>query len=347
MKYSKLGDSDINVSRIALGTMTFGEQNSLAQGHHQLDYALEQGVNFIDTAELYAIPPRSETYGKTEEIIGHWIHQRHNRDKIVLASKVCGPGSQWLPHIRQGKTRLDNANIRSAIEATLQRLQTDYLDLYQLHWPDRATNFFGKLGYQPHDDEIATPILETLELMQRLVDEGKIRTIGLSNETAWGVMKYLQHAHTDQLSRVISVQNPYSLLNRSFEIGLAEVAHRESVGLLAYSPLGFGVLSGKYLNHNSPPDARLTLWPDYNRYSNPQAIAATTAYVALAKQYHMEPSQMALAFVNSRPFVSSTIIGATTMTQLQSNIEGCQMSLSPELLEKIETIHIQYPNPAP
>ncbi len=347
MKMNTLGTSHLKVSHICLGTMTFGEQNSEAEGHQQLDYALDQDINFIDTAELYAIPPRAETQGRTEQIIGTWLAKRKNRDKVILASKVCGPGRDWIPHIRNGGTQLDRTNIKTAIEQSLKRLQTDYLDLYQLHWPDRPTNYFGKLGYRHVENESSTPIEETLEVLGELVTEGKIRAIGLSNETPWGVMTFLKHAQMMDLPRAVSIQNPYSLLNRTFEIGLAEIAHREAVGLLAYSPLGFGVLSGKYLDKTASNQSRLNRWPDYNRYSNPQAVAATQAYVDIANRYNLSPSQMALAYVSSRPFLTSTIIGATTMAQLQSNIEGCNLQLEDEIIEAIDAVHVQHPNPSP
>jgi aryl-alcohol dehydrogenase-like predicted oxidoreductase len=347
MQYRKLGRTGISVSLIGLGTMTFGEQNSEKEAHQQLDYAVEQGINLIDTAELYAIPPRAETYGKTEKIIGNWLKKRGQREQIVLATKVCGPGEVWLPHIRGGQTHLDRHNITKAIDESLQRLQTDYIDLYQLHWPERKTNFFGQLGYQHDPEDIPVPIIETLQLLDDLVKAGKVRYIGLSNETPWGVMRFLQLADCMRMPRITSIQNPYSLLNRSFEIGLAEIAHRENVGLLAYSPLGFGVLSGKYLTNAHPAGARLVRWPDYDRYSNPQAIAATTAYVQLARQHGLDPAQMALAFVNSRPFTTSTLIGATTMEQLRSNIASIGLTLAPEVLDGIEAIHRQHPNPSP
>jgi len=347
MEYRKLGRTDIDVSVICLGSMTWGEQNSEKEGHAQIDYALDQGVNFIDTAELYAIPPRAETYGKTEEIIGSWLKKTKRRQDIVLASKVVGPSKDWLPHIRNGEARLDRHNINKAIDASLKRLKTDYLDLYQLHWPERKTNFFGKLGYQhdPYDQPI--PIIETLQLLNDLVKEGKVRHIGLSNETAWGVMRFIELSDCMDMPRVVSIQNPYNLLNRTFEVGLAEVAHREDVGLLAYSPLGFGVLSGKYLDGAQPKDARITRWPDYDRYTNEQAIAATTAYVQLARDHGLDPAQMALAYVNSRSFLTSNIIGATTMEQLKTNIESINLKLSDEILEGIEAIHTRHPNPSP
>jgi aryl-alcohol dehydrogenase-like predicted oxidoreductase len=347
MHYRKLGRTGIDVSLICLGTMTFGEQNSQKEAHAQLDYAVEQGINFIDTAELYAIPPRAETYGKTEEIIGNWLQKRGKRDDIVLASKVCGPGADWLPHIRGGQTRLDRHNITKAIEGSLKRLKTDYLDLYQLHWPDRKTNFFGKLGYVHDPDDRPIPIIETLQLLNDLVKEGKVRHIGLSNETPWGAMRFIQLADCMNMQRVVSIQNPYNLLNRTFEVGLAEIAHREDVGLLAYSPLGFGVLSGKYLDGAHPQGARLSNWPDYDRYSNEQAVAATREYVQLARDHRLDPAQMALAFINSRPFLTSNIIGATTMEQLKANINSVNLSLSQDVLDGIEAIHRRYPNPSP
>ncbi len=346
MEYRTLGHSEIKVSVICLGTMTWGEQNTAEQAFEQLDYALAHGVNFIDTAELYAVPTKAETCGSTETIIGQWIKARGKRDDFVLASKVTGPGD-WLPHIREGKTRFNRDDIVAALDASLQRLQTDYLDLYQLHWPERKTNFFGKLGYTPEDDGELTPMLETLQVLEEQMQAGKVRHIGLSNETPWGVMRFLQLAEQHQLSRFVSIQNPYALLNRSYEVGMAEVSYRENVGLLAYSPLGFGMLTGKYLQHARPDGARLTLYPDYDRYSNPVAVAATAKYVDLARQHQLDPAQMALAYVNTRPFLTSTIIGATTMAQLKSNIDSIDISLTDEVLEGIEAIHREYPNPAP
>jgi len=346
MQKRTLGRTDLEVSLICLGSMTWGEQNTQQQAFEQLDYALAHGVNFIDTAELYAIPPCAETYGRTEQIIGEWLRRRGRRDDVIIASKIAGPGQGWVDHIRGGRTRFDRANIVSALDESLQRLQTDYIDLYQLHWPERPTNFFGQLGYQG-GAEAFTPIGETLQVLAEQVQAGKIRHIGLSNETPWGVMRFLASAEAQGLPRVVSVQNPYSLLNRSFEIGLAEVAMREQVGLLAYSPLGFGVLSGKYLHGARPAGARITRWPHYERYSNPQALAATEAYVTLAHEHALDPAQMALAYVNSRPFLTSNIIGATSMDQLRSNIASASLKLGDEVLEGIEAIHRRWPNPAP
>jgi aryl-alcohol dehydrogenase-like predicted oxidoreductase len=347
MQYRTLGNSGIKVSVICLGSMTWGEQNTREQAFEQMDYAISHGVNFIDTAEMYAIPPRAETCGRTEEIIGQWLKARGARDNVVLASKIAGPGEDWLPHIRQGRTRFNRRDIVAALDASLQRLQTDYLDLYQLHWPERKANFFGRLGFTPEQETEHTPMLETLQALDEQVQAGKIRQIGLSNETPWGVMRFLQLAEQQQLPRAVSIQNPYSLLNRSYEIGMAEVSWREQTGLLAYSPLGFGMLSGKYLQDAKPHGARLTLYPDYTRYSQPVAIAATEKYVALARQHRLDPAQMALAYVNTRPFLTSTIVGATTMQQLKSNINSVNISLSDEVLEGIEAIHREYPNPAP
>lgn len=347
MEYRKLGNTEIDVSVICLGTMTWGQQNTREQAFEQMDYATTQGVNFFDTAELYAIPPRAETYGRTEEIIGEWLQARGQRDRLILASKIAGPGEDWIPHIRNGKTRYNRIDIGSAVDSSLQRLQTDYLDLYQLHWPQREANFFGKLGFEPPTEEHITPILETLEALGEQVNAGKIRHIGLSNETPWGVMQFLHYAEQTGLPRVVSVQNPYSLLNRSYEVGLTEISWREQVGLLAYSPLGFGVLSGKYLQGAQPDGARLTLYPDYDRYSNPAAVAATEKYVALARKHDLDPAQMALAYVNSRSFLTSTIIGATTMDQLRSNINSINVHLSDEVLQGIEAIHQAHANPGP
>ncbi len=347
MKYRKLGNTDIDVSVICLGSMTWGEQNTREQAFEQMDYALDQGVNFIDTAELYAIPPRGETYGATETIIGEWMRARGTRERVFLASKIAGPGPGWIDHIRKGQTRFNRRNICEALDGSLRRLQTDRIDLYQLHWPERNTNYFGKLGYEAGEDEDATPIIETLLALGEQVRAGKIRSIGLSNETPWGVMKFLQYAAIAELPRVMTVQNPYSLLNRIYEIGLAEVSCREQCGLLAYSPLGFGVLTGKYLGGARPAGARLTLWPDYDRYTNPRALEATRRYVELAHRHGLDPAQMALAYVHSRPFLTSTIIGATNMDQLQMNIASIDLVLDDEVLEGIEAIQREIPNPSP
>lgn len=345
MEYRKLGDTNLDVSLICLGTMTFGEQNTQTDAERQLDYALSQGINFIDTAELYAIPPKAETQGATETMIGRWLAQRGGRDKLVIASKVAGPG-EFVKHIRNGP-RLNRKHMQAALEGSLKRLGTDYIDLYQIHWPERPTNFFGRLGYTVEDDGDAIPIEDSLAVLDDFVRQGKVRHIGISNETPWGLMRYLQLAERHGWPRVQSIQNPYSLLNRSFEVGLAEMAWREQVGLLAYSPLGFGVLSGKYLGGRQPEGARLSLFRDYQRYSGETAQAATREYVELARDHGLSPAQMALAFVNQQPYVTANIIGATTQDQLQENIASVAVKLSEEVREGIEAIHGRYPYPAP
>ncbi|WP_028486725.1 NADP(H)-dependent aldo-keto reductase [Thiomicrorhabdus chilensis] len=347
MIYNPLGHSDIKISRICLGTMTWGEQNTQQEAFAQMEMALDYGVNFWDTAELYAVPPRAETYGATETIIGNWLNKSGRRDEIVLASKIAGPG-EFVRHIRGGSSRFNREQIHQALEGSLKRLQTDYLDLYQLHWPERSTNYFGQLGFTPPSQpEDTTDFEETLEVLSELVKEGKIRQIGISNETPWATMKYLQIAEAKGLQKIVSVQNPYSLLNRSYEVGMAEIAYQENVQLLAYSPLGFGVLSGKYLNGQRPANARITLYPHYDRYLNENAVKATQAYADLAHDHNLSPTQLALAFVNSRPFVAANIIGATTLEQLKENIESIDVTLSETVLQEIEQIHSQYPIPAP
>jgi aryl-alcohol dehydrogenase-like predicted oxidoreductase len=346
MQYRRLGITDLQVSVLCLGTMTFGEQNTEAEAHAQLDRALEAGINFIDTAEMYPVPPRGETQGLTETYIGSWLARRGGRERLILASKVAGR-ADWLPYLRGGKACLDRANIQEALDASLKRLGTDYLDLYQVHWPDRPTNFFGRLGYEYPAEDQGVPIAETLEVLADLVRAGKVRHIGVSNETPWGLMHYLHLAEQLGLSRVQSIQNPYNLLNRSFEIGLAEIAHRESCGLLAYSPLAFGTLSGKYLDGARPAGARLTLFERFDRYSSPLAERSIQAYVQLAREHGVDPGQLALAWVTSRPFVTSNIIGATSLEQLNINLASLELQLSSELLEGIEAIHLRQPNPCP
>lgn len=343
MQTRPLGNTGIEVSRLCLGTMTFGEQNSESEAHEQLDRAVAFGINFIDTAEMYPVPPRPETQGRTEAYIGSWLKTRTSRDDVIIATKAAGPG---LDHIRGGP-RLTRKHLHQAIDDSLARLQTDYVDLYQLHWPDRRSNFFGRLGYVHDEEEDATPLEETLSALKELVDAGKVRAIGLSNETPWGVMRCLQLADSLGVPRVASVQNPYNLLNRSFEVGLAEIAHREGVGLLAYSPLGFGVLSGKYLDGARPSNARLTLFERFQRYTGPRAEEATRAYVAIAREHGLDPAQMALAFVNSRSFLTSNIIGATNMEQLESNLESEFLKLNDDVLEAIEDVHARLSNPCP
>lgn len=343
MQTRPLGATGIEVSRLCLGTMTFGEQNSEAEAHEQLDRAVAYGINFIDTAEMYPVPSKAETQGLTEAYIGSWLKQRGSRDDVIIATKATGPG---LDHIRGG-TRLSRTQLQEALDASLSRLQTDYVDLYQLHWPDRKANFFGQLGYEHDEEEESTDLEETLGALKELVDAGKVRAIGLSNETPWGVMRALQLAETLGLPRVASVQNPYSLLNRTFEVGLAEIAHREQVGLLAYSPLAFGVLSGKYLGGARPEGARLTLYERFQRYTNPETEVAAAEYVKIARDAGLDPARMALAYVNSRPFLTSNIIGATSMEQLESNLESEGLRLGSEVLEAIEAVHRRQPNPAP
>lgn len=345
MQFRSLGRTDISVSAISLGTMTWGEQNTQQEAFEQIRMAKQAGVNFLDTAEMYPVPPRGETYTKTESIIGEYFKAHGDRADWILASKVAGPGR--MEHIRDGNPRLDRKNITAALEGSLKRLNTDYLDLYQLHWPDRKTNFFGSLGYQHDPDDVSTDIEETLEVLDELVKAGKIRHFGLSNETPWGTHRFLHLAETRGLARAVSIQNPYSLLNRSFEVGLAEMAIREQIGLLAYSPLAFGMLSGKYENGARPADGRLTLFDRFQRYNNPQAVHATSQYVALAREHGLDPAQMALAYVTSRPFVTSNIIGATNLQQLETNLASIDLVLSEEVIAGIEAIHAAQPNPAP
>ncbi len=346
MQYHRIPHSSLEVSVLGLGTMTFGEQNSEADAHAQLDYALAAGINLIDTAEMYPVPPRPETQGLTEQYIGSWIKARGNREKIVLASKVSGPIRGNDAGIRPQQA-LDRKNIRAALDASLKRLNTDYLDLYQLHWPQRTTNCFGKLNYQYTDEKATIPLLETLEALTEQVRAGKIRYIGVSNETPWGVMRYLQLAEKHELPRIVSIQNPYSLLNRSFEIGLAEISQHEGIELLAYSSLAFGTLSGKYLNGAKPAGARNTLFSRFTRYSSAQSQAAIAEYVALAKKHGLDPSQMALAFVRQQPFVASTLLGATTLEQLKINIDSFDVVLNEEVLQALEEIHSRFTIPAP
>jgi len=345
MKYKPLGNTDIEVSELCLGTMTWGEQNTEAEAHEQLDYAIDRGINFIDTAEMYPVPPKAETRGLTEQYIGTWLQKRSDRDRLIIATKMSA-AADWLPYLRDGRNRLDKNNMQAAIDASLKRLRTDYVDLYQFHWPERDTNFFGKLGYYHAPEKDGIPIAETLEAVSELVKTGKVRHVGISNETPWGVHEYLRVAADQDRPRIVSIQNPYNLLNRTFEVGLAEFAHREQVGLLAYSPLAFGVLSGKYLDAQ-PANTRLTLFTRFTRYTNEQGAAATRAYVELAGKHGLDPAQMALAFVSSRPFVTSNIIGATNMEQLKTNIESANLVLDKEILRDIEAIHTAQPNPCP
>ena len=348
MQYRKLGATGIDVPLIGLGTMTWGEQNTVEQACEQMDYSLSRGVNFFDAAEMYPVPPRAETAGDTERCIGQWLSQTDKRSEITLATKVSGRADtrpDWK-HIRDGP-RLSRDHIRRAIEGSLERLQTDYVDLYQVHWPERATNYFGMRGYvhYPKGDGIA--IEETLDALSELVDEGLVKHVGLSNETPWGMMEYLRQASERGLAKVVSIQNVYNLLSRQFETGLAEMAIREEVGLLAYSPMAFGVLSGKYIGGKMPAGSRLELFERFVRYGSPQSEAATIAYQGIAEKHGMTLAQMSLAFVCQQPFVTSCLIGATTMDQLRENIDAVDVSVSKELLAEINEVHNQYPDPAP
>ncbi|MCQ4191329.1 aldo/keto reductase [Methylocystis suflitae] len=349
MEYRKLGDSNLSVSAICLGSMTWGQQNSEAEGHAQLDYAFDCGVNFIDTAEIYSIPPRQETQGSSERIIGRWLAARKNRDKAIIATKVAGRGdANWLRPGGAG-TILDAKNINAAIEGSLKRLQTDYIDLYQLHWPDRSLPLWGAGGtvYRRPTKRDEIPIEETLEALTRLVKAGKVRHIGLSNETPWGVARFLRAAELGHGPRVVSIQNAYNLVNRTFEIGLAEFTERERVGLLAYSPLAQGYLTGKYQGGARPPGARTTLFERAQRYEKPEVERAVAAYLTLAQDMGADPAQLAIAFVTSRPFVTSNIIGATTMAQLKTDLESVEFRITPEIERRIDAIHHLHSNPAP
>ncbi len=345
MKRNTLGRSDLEVSRVCLGTMTFGQQTSEAEAHAQLDYAAERGVNFIDAAEMYPVPARADTYGRTEEIVGNWL-ARQPRDKFIIATKIAGPARN-LKWIRGGPPALDRANIRAAIEGSLRRLRTEYVDLYQLHWPERNTPLFGAWQFDPARERECTPVLVQLEALGELVREGKVRYVGLSNETPWGVAQFVRLAESHGLPRVISVQNAYSLLNRVFEYGLAETCYREEVGLLAYSPLAFGHLTGKYLDDPRAP-GRVNLFENFGqRYTKPNVAPAGRAYVELARAHGMTPATLALAFVYGRWFAASTLIGASTLEQLRENLAAYEVALAPEILQEIEAIHLRYTNPAP
>lgn len=340
-----LGNSEIQVSKLCLGTMTWGQQNTEQDAHQQLDYAFDQGINFVDTAEMYPVPPTASTQGLTEKYLGSWLASRGRRERVVLATKVAGP-AEWLPHLRGGP-RLNAAHIVPALEASLARLQTDYVDLYQLHWPERATNYFGQLGYQHKTQDSAIPLRETLECLKALLKQGKIRSYGLSNETPWGLMHCIQLAKELGMPAPLSVQNPYNLLNRVYEVGMAECSHRESVGLLAYSPLAFGILSGKYRGGARPEGARMTLFDRFTRYTHERADQAVDAYAALAERYDMSLVELALGFVNTRSFVTSNIIGATSMAQLKQNIATQSVQISSELYRELETLHAEHTYPCP
>ena len=332
------------VSKICLGTMTWGQQNTEAEAHEQISYALDRGINMLDAAEMYPVPPRAETQGRTEEYIGTWFKKTGLRDKYILATKAAGPNPEF--HYLRGGPRFTREQLMEAVDGSLRRLQTDCIDLYQLHWPDRYTNFFGQRGYL-HREQPETPIDETLRALQELAAAGKIKTIGLSNETPWGTMKFLELADREGLPRVESIQNPYGLLNRTYEIAMAEVSHREDVGLLAYSPLGMGLLTGKYRHGARPEGSRMAVFERFTRYDGAETLEATEQYLQLADEHGLNPTHMALAFVNTRPFVLSNIIGATTMEQLKMNIDSLDVTLSKDVLKGIEAIQQRLPNPAP
>lgn len=350
MRRNRLGRTDLTVSAVCLGTMTFGEQNTEAEGHAQLDRAMDVGIDFVDTAELYAIPPRPETQGRTEEIIGSWFAARGNRDRVILASKICGRSDATWFRDDRSRCRLTPAQVDEAVFKSLKRLRTDYIDLYQVHWPERMVSTFGSnptiwTNPQIKDDE--TPIEETLAALQRHVEAGRIRHIGLSNESAWGTMRWLRAAEIAGVEGPVTIQNAYNLINRTYEIGLAEVTAREGVGLLAYSPLGQGYLTGKYLGAARPAGARTTLFDRGQRYEKTNAEEAIAAYCALAGELGVSPATLALAFVASRSFVASTIIGATTLAQLEEDLAAFDFAITPEIAAKIDAIHLRYPNPAP
>ena len=345
MNYKKLGNTDIDVSSICLGTMTWGEQNTQNEGFVQMDYALEQGVNFWDTAEIYSIPPKQETFGYTETIIGNWFKKTKKRNKVILASKVCGPMREY---VRGGGNQFGTKNITEALEGSLQRLKTDYIDLYQLHWPERKTNFFGKLGYDHDDSAEWTKFEDILGSLKKFIDQGKIRHVGLSNETPWGLSKFLELSKSKNLPRMLSVQNPYNLLNRTYEVGLAEISVRERAGLLAYSPLACGYLSGKYRNNQMPKGTRIErdgeFWTRYNKLNSNKAI---DLYYEISNKYGLNLAQMSLKFLEIQPFVTSIIIGATTMEQLKTNIESVNVNLTDEIIKEINEVQTIYPNPCP
>lgn len=350
MKFNPLAHTGIQLPEICLGTMTFGEQNTQAEAFEQLNYALDQGLYFWDTAEMYPVPPKAETQGATEQIIGNWIGQHGKREQLFLASKIAGP-SFGGSSIRQGLTRFNHKDIQQALDGSLKRLQTDYIDLYQLHWPERHTNFFGHLGFgnqlaakHEHDQ---TALEETLDALHQEIQKGRIRFIGLSNETPWGTMKFLHLAEKMNLSKFVTVQNPYSLLNRTYEVGMSEIAKYEGVGLLAYSPLAFGMLTGKYRHGAKPENGRITLFSRFSRYTNPECEWATEQYAQVAEKHGLTLTQLALAFIKQQFFVTSTIIGTTSMSQLKENIAAFDLVLNEEILLEIEAIHKQQPNPAP
>ena len=345
MNYKKLGNTDLDVSTICLGTMTWGEQNTQEEGFEQMDYSLDQGINFWDTAELYSVPPKEETFGHTEKIIGNWFKKNKKRDKVILATKVAGP---MRPYLRGGGNQYDTKNITEALNGSLKRLQTDYVDLYQLHWPERSTNMFGRLGYEHNENDEWNKFEDVLENLKNFIDAGKVRYVGLSNETAWGAKKYLEISKNLNLPRMMSIQNPYNLLNRTYEVGLAEVSVREKIGLLAYSPLASGYLSGKYRNNNMPKNSRVALNPDFwSRYKKPNTNTAVDCYFKKEKKYNIDLVQMSLKFCELQPFMTSVIIGATTMEQLKTDTESVNVKLSDEIIKEINDVQKIYPNPCP
>ncbi|AWG20655.1 aldo/keto reductase [Flavobacterium faecale] len=346
MQYNILPNTTIKVSEVCLGTMTFGQQNSEAEGHAQMDFALDKGVNFFDTAEMYSIPSHKETYGSTEKIIGTWFKKSKKREKVILASKIAGPNPNFT--YMRDKVDFSPASLKYALDHSLRRLQTEYIDLYQLHWPERKTNYFGQHGFKVQSDEWEDNIHEVLTILDGFIKEGKIKAIGVSNENPWGLMRFLEESKYHNLPKISTVQNPYSLLNRQFEVGSAEVCHRENIGLLPYSPLGFGVLTGKFLEGiSNHPKSRLNLFPQYNRYSSEQSVAATKMYHELAIKNGLTLTQLALAFINKQSYVTSTIIGATSIPQLKENIEAFSIKLSDDIIDDINAIHAMFPNPAP
>ncbi len=345
MKYTTLPNTDIKVSKICLGTMTWGNQNTQEEGFAQMDLALDKGINFFDTAELYPVPANAKTYAETERIIGNWFAKTGNRDKVILASKIVGPGD-YTAHIRTNG--FSKEALYEAVNNSLKRLQTDYIDLYQLHWPERSTNTFGTRDYKHNaSDAWEDNFNEILRTLDELIKSGKIRHVGISNEKAWGTMRYLNESKMHDLPRMITIQNAYSLLNRTFEGDLAEISHREHIGLLAYSPMGFGVLSGKYIKGKAADNARLKLFPRFARYSSAQSTEATTRYLKIAEENGLSLAQMALAFVNTRPFLTSNIIGATNLKQLEENIDSIYVELSDVVVKEINKVHADIPNPAP
>ncbi|MDD3003393.1 NADP(H)-dependent aldo-keto reductase [Flavobacterium sp.] len=345
MNYNFLPNTTTRISEIALGTMTFGQQNSEIDAHSQIDFALDQGINFIDTAEMYSVPAREKTYSSTEKIIGNWFKKSGRREEVVLATKIAGP-NRGLAYIREDLS-FNDATIRTSVEKSLQRLQTDYIDLYQFHWPERKVNYFGQRGFQIQDDSWEDNIQRVLETIDSLIKEGKIKHFGLSNETPWGLMRFLEESKKHGLPKIVTVQNPYSLLNRTFESGLAEVCYRENVGLLAYSPLAFGVLSGKFLTGEEHPNARLNLFPNFTRYNSENTRKASAMYHEIAQQFNLTLTQMALAFIRQQAFVSSTIIGATNLNQLAENINTIHVTLSDDVLTEIQKVQDLIPDPAP